>query len=81
LDEDIVCGPDIPLTIDEDKELGSGGSALVLRGEINNNDTVSKNKSSSSFVMLFLFTLAPTSCCKDYKRRIQVYKATYRFLK
>jgi len=79
LDEDIVCGPDIPLTVDKDKELGSGGSALVLRGEISNNDTVSKN--SSSFVMLFSFTLAPTSCCKDYKRRIQVYKATYRFLK
>jgi len=43
LDEDILCGPDIPLTIDKDKELGSGGSALVLRGEIRSGDMVSND--------------------------------------
>ena len=34
MEEDIICGPDIPLKIDKDKELGQGGHALVLRGEI-----------------------------------------------
>jgi len=40
LDEDILCGPDIPLKIDEDKKLGQGGYALVLRGEIMNTNLV-----------------------------------------
>ena len=38
-----MCGPDIPLTIDKDKELGSGGSALVLRGEIRDGNMVSNH--------------------------------------
>ena len=29
-----MCSPEIPLIIDKDKELGSGGSALVLRGKM-----------------------------------------------
>ena len=29
-----MCSPEIPLIIDKEKELGSGGSALVLRGKM-----------------------------------------------
>ena len=34
MEENIICGPDLPLKIDKDKELGRGGHALMLRGEI-----------------------------------------------
>ena len=40
LEEDIICGPDILLKIDKDKELGRGGHALVLRGELLNANKV-----------------------------------------
>jgi len=53
LDEEIICGPDIPLTIEKDKILGSGGSALVLRGEIKNNSVVSYSLNSVFYLVLF----------------------------
>lgn len=32
--DEVVCNPEIPLIIDEEYELGSGGSAVVLRGKM-----------------------------------------------
>lgn len=32
--QDVVCGPNIPLSIDKEKILGKGGSGLILRGEM-----------------------------------------------
>ena len=46
----MVCGPDIPLKIDKDKELGQGGHALVLRGEI-----LSPNKVGLIYLANLLF--------------------------
>jgi len=33
----IICGSNIPLTIDKDLVLGRGGTALVLKGELSGN--------------------------------------------
>jgi len=35
--KDIICGSNIPLTIDKDVVLGRGGTALVLKGELSSN--------------------------------------------
>jgi len=32
--KDVICGSNIPLTIDKDVVLGRGGTALVLKGEL-----------------------------------------------
>ena len=32
--KEVICGPNIPLSIDKEKILGKGGSGIILRGEM-----------------------------------------------
>ena len=64
MEDDIICGPDIPLKIDKDKELGRGGHALVLRGEILHTNTVGlyvPRTISMSYIYTVYMYIGPTA--------------------